>query len=195
MKIALTGGIGCGKSTVLGLLKNHGWPCISADLIVHKLLSEDNKLVESIVERFGDTILNKNKVIDRSLLAETVFLDETRLHWLESLLHPKVSEVWRGFLEEHSDVFACVEIPLLFEKRLEKEFDFVVSVTCSDFISNERLSKKGLSQSDFLLRRNQQFQNSIKEELSNFVLANDGSTQFLDIQINKLIHTLEHNKC
>ena len=195
MKIALTGGIGCGKSTVLDRFKGHGWLCLSADSIVHKILSEDKKVIETIVEKFGDKVLKKNKTIDHKLLAETVFLDEIQLNWLECLLHPKVSEEWKGFLAKHSAAFICVEIPLLFEKRLEKEFDFIVSVTCSDFISNKRLIEKGLSQTDISLRRNQQFSNSIKEELSDFVLTNEGSIQFLDIQINRLIHTLEHNKC
>ena len=87
---------------------------------------------------------------------------------------------------------ACVEIPLLFEKRLEKEYDLVVSIISSDANANIRLRLKGYSDMDIAFRRQQQLPNSIKAERSNFVLSNDGSLNFLEQQLITLLSTLKH---
>ena len=88
---------------------------------------------------------------------------------------------------------ACLEIPLLFEKRLEKDFDLSVTVICSDINATLRLRQKGYSESDISHRRLRQLPNSIKAERSNFVLSNDGSLNFLEQQINTLLSYLKQH--
>ena len=84
-----------------------------------------------------------------------------------------------------------MEIPLLFEKRLEKHFDLIVCINCSDALANLRLLNKGLQESDIILRRRQQLPNAIKVERSDFVLSNDGTLEFLHQQLILLISKLE----
>ena len=88
LNIGLTGGIGCGKSTVLDFFRDQGMRCLSADAVVHRLLSEDHSVIDRVVGYFGAGILCGDSKIDRTQLAERIFQDSTALEWLESLLHP-----------------------------------------------------------------------------------------------------------
>ena len=192
MKVAITGGIGCGKSTVLKFLEAKGIACLSADNVVRRLLSEDNLIVETVIERFGTELRDKDGSLNRKALAKIVFQSKSHLDWLESLLHPLVQEACEAFFKIHNCQLACIEMPLLFEKRLEKDYDLVVSIISSDTIADIRLREKGYSDLDISFRRQQQLSNSIKAELSNFVLSNDGSLDFLEQQLTTLLHYLKY---
>ena len=192
MKIAITGGIGCGKSTVLKFLEANGAACLSADAVVRHLLSEDHSVIDSVIKQFGTELNNESGSIDRRVLAKIVFQSKSDLEWLESLLHPLVLKSCEAFFIAHNAQLACVEIPLLFEKRLEKEYDLVVSIISSDANANIRLRLKGYSDMDIAFRRQQQLPNSVKAERSNFVLSNDGSLNFLEQQIILLLSTIKH---
>lgn len=191
LNIGLTGGIGCGKSTVLDFFRAQGIACLSADAMVHRLLSEDRSVIDRVVGYFGAEILKDDRTVDRSKLAELVFQQPSALEWLETLLHPLVESEWKAFISVDRSCLACVEIPLLFEKRLEKNFDLIVCITCSDATANARLLNKGLRESDISLRRSQQLPNAIKVERSDFVLSNDGTLEFLHQQLTILISKLE----
>ena len=192
MKIAITGGIGCGKSTVLKFLEANGADCLSADAVVRRLLSEDQSVIELVCEHFGRELKNESGSIDRRALAKIVFQSKSDLEWLESLLHPLVQKSCEAFFEAHNDELACVEIPLLFEKRLEKDYDLVVSIISTDANADIRLKLNGYTDLDIAFRRQQQLPNSIKVERSNFVLSNDGTLNFLEQQIITLLYTLKH---
>lgn len=191
MRIAITGGIGCGKSTVLEFLEANGVHCLSTDAVVRRLLSEDTAVISAVIEHFGSALKAVDGTVDRKALAEIVFRSESDLFWLESLLHPLVRDEWEAFLKRYAHESACVEIPLLFEKRLEKAFDLGVSIVCSDLNANIRLRQKGFSDSDILLRRKQQIPNASKIERSHIVLCNDGSLNFLEQQITILLSYLK----
>ena len=193
LKVAITGGIGCGKSTVLKFLEANGVVCLSADAVVRRLLSEDHSVIASVIQHFGSELKNEDGSVDRRGLADLVFRSKSELEWLESLLHPLVREECEAFLKVHDSVTACVEIPLLFEKRLEKDYDLSVSIICSDANANIRLGLKGYSEADIAYRRQQQLPNSIKAERSNFVLSNDGSLNFLEQQMTTLLSYLKQN--
>ena len=192
MKIAITGGIGCGKSTVLEFLEANGVACLSADAVVRRLLSEDHTVLSSVIEHFGTELKNEDGFVDRRALAKIVFQSKSELEWLECLLHPLVRESCETFFKAHNNQLAFAEIPLLFEKKLEKEYDLVVSIISSDANANIRLRLKGYSDMDIAFRRQQQLPNSIKAERSNFVLSNDGSLNFLEQQIISLLSTIKH---
>ena len=145
MKIAITGGIGCGKSTVLEFLEANGIACFSADAFVRHLLLEDQSVINSVIEHFGMEFINEAGSVDRKALAKIVFQSKSDLEFLESLLHPLVQTSCEAFLKAHIAQLVCVEIPLLFEKRLEKGYDLFVSVICSDASANVRLKLKGYS--------------------------------------------------
>lgn len=132
--VAITGGIGAGKSAALAAFRAHGAATVSSDEIVHHLLRSDPDVRSALTERFGDAILDEEGVPDRGRIAAIVFEDAEALAFLEALLHPVVSReylTWREQLGALDDPPAvCVtEVPLLYESGGETRFDRVVVIT------------------------------------------------------------------
>jgi dephospho-CoA kinase len=134
LAVAITGGIGAGKSEALRAFARHGAATISSDEIVHRLLREDEDVKRVLVERFGKRILDRHGEVVRRRVARIVFADPEQLAWLEALLHPLVSReylAWREELGRRPDPPAlCVtEVPLLYEVGGDSRFDAVVAIT------------------------------------------------------------------
>ncbi len=140
--VAITGGIGAGKSEALRAFARHGAATVSSDEIVHHLLRrEDVRRV--VVERMGDGIVAPDGEIDRAALATVVFNDRAALGWLEELLHPLVSLEylqWRDQLAALPKAPAvCVtEVPLLYESGGDSRFDKVVVITAPEKLRRAR---------------------------------------------------------
>ena len=120
LAVAITGGIGAGKSTALESFRRHGAATVSSDEIVHHLLRTDPDVKRALVERFGEEILDSEGVPDRERIGFRVFRDRDALDWLEKLLHPLVSREYLQWREQlaalPSPPAVCVtEVPLLYE--------------------------------------------------------------------------------
>jgi len=141
--VAITGGIGAGKSTALAAFRAHGAATVSSDEIVHHLLRSDLDVRSALVERFGEEILGEDGVPDRARIAVVVFEDAEALAFLEALLHPLVSReylAWREQLGAGDDPpRVCVtEVPLLYELGGETRFDRVAVVTAPPQLREQR---------------------------------------------------------
>jgi dephospho-CoA kinase len=133
--VAITGGIGAGKSEALAAFGRRGAATLSADAVVHELIANDEEVRKALQERFGTT--------ERSEIADAVFGDSDGLVWLEQLLHPLVRRRTDAWLE-HVDVpVAAVEIPLLYETGGESRFDKVVVVTAPPGVRRSRSAAAG----------------------------------------------------
>ena len=108
--VAITGGIGAGKSELLKAFARHGAATISSDEIVHRLLREDEEVKREIVEKLGRIVLRKGE-IDRSRVANLVFRDRDLLAWLEGLLHPRVSAEYLRWRDEQDAALTVTEVP------------------------------------------------------------------------------------
>jgi len=140
--VAITGGIGAGKSTALDAFRAHGAATVSSDEIVHHLLEADDAVRDAVVAKLGEDVLTDGRP-DRAKIAREVFADRERLAWLEGLLHPLVSReylTWRDQLAQLDEPpRVCVtEVPLLFEVGSEGRFDKVVVVTAPDALREQR---------------------------------------------------------
>ena len=129
--VAITGGIGAGKSTALASFRRHGAATVSSDEIVHHLLATDPEVKTALVERLGEEILGADGAPDRERIALRVFKDREALDFLEKLLHPLVSREYLAWREQlaalPSPPRVCVtEVPLLYEVGAETRFDKVV---------------------------------------------------------------------
>jgi dephospho-CoA kinase len=134
LAVAITGGIGAGKSETLKAFARLGAATVSSDEIVHGLLREDPDVHAAIVARWGEGVLGEDGHVDRRLVGGVVFGDRDELAWLEGLLHPRVAReylAWRDALAELPDPpRVCVtEVPLLYEVGGESRFDAVVALT------------------------------------------------------------------
>ena len=141
--VAITGGIGAGKSTALEAFRAHGAATVSSDEIVHHLLATDDSVGDALVQRLGEEILGEDGRPDRERIARKVFGDRKQLAWLEGLLHPLVSReylTWREQLAQLDDPpRVCVtEVPLLFEVGAEERFDKVVVITAPTALREQR---------------------------------------------------------
>ncbi len=142
--VAVTGGIGAGKSEALAAFARQGAATVSSDEIVHELLRRP-EVREAIVRRMGNGVVAPDGQIDRGAVAGVVFNDHEALDWLEGLLHPLVSAEYLGWREqlaglEHPPRVCVTEVPLLFEAGSEGYFDRVVVVTAPEELRRSRSS-------------------------------------------------------
>jgi dephospho-CoA kinase len=177
--LAVTGGIGAGKSELLRAFARRGAAVLSSDEIVHRLLREDDEVKHAVAERFGERVLDDVGEIDRAAVAEIVFQDAEALAWLEALVHPRVLaayEAWREALAAAGDPPAvCVtEVPLLYEVGAETSFDAVVVVTAPPEI---RISRHVRPMQD---RERRLIPDEEKARRADFVYSNEGSLDDLD---------------
>lgn len=175
-RLAVTGGIGSGKSTALAFLRELGAATLSSDSLVQEALDEP-ELVAAIGERFPGVVIEGR--IDRRAVAGRVFSDEQDLAWLEGLLHPEVRrrmEAWAAAQSQGRSVpdLLAVEVPLLFEAGMADLFDAVVLVTAPMELRRRRTSAK-LSKADFERRAARQMSEDQKAARSDYVVHNAGS--------------------
>ena len=199
MIIGLTGGIGTGKSTVSRKLRERGYPVIDLDVISREVI-EYPEVIDELVRNFGNEILeNQNntsgkKSISRNKLRQTVFKEEKKVSVLNSIMHPPIVEEMRRQIEElrksYKTVF--VEVQLLFEAKLEKEFDIIVLVYADKKTQLERVLKRdGRSEGEVQQIINAQMDMTEKRRLSNYIIENNGDSEMLDLEIEKFIKKLK----
>lgn len=186
MKLGLTGGIGCGKSTVVGLFREAGWRTIESDAVVRELLATDPTVQAQLRERWGETVF-VDGAVDRRAVAARVFSDEVELKWLETLLHPRVRAHWEASMQEAPEALWLVEIPLLFEKRLETRFDLTVCVSSPPDVVENRMVARGYTGAEIAQRRERQMSLEEKIERADHLISNAGSLEFLKRQTTRLI--------
>lgn len=126
--IGLTGTLAGGKSSVGRYLREKGYQVIDADAVVHSLLCAGGLAVEPIVQFFGKQVLDETKGVDRKKIASLVFNSKAQLEDLERILHPMVRkevQLWRQNCERAGHSVAFYEVPLLFEKKMQSQFDAI----------------------------------------------------------------------
>jgi len=180
--VGLTGGIACGKSTALGILRKLGWKIISTDEIVADLLQNDYSLKKAIQTKWGSVVF-ENDEIDKKKIAEIIFNDQEAKTWLENLLHPLVRENWKRQVANSEEKNVVVEIPLLFEKKLEHLFQITVCMQCEKKTQLRRLFDRGLTKAQSNARIDSQMSLTEKIRLADIVLLGDHSLLFLKQQI------------
>ena len=189
MAVAVTGGIGAGKSEALRAFARHGAAVISSDEIVHELLREDAEVKRSVLERLGEGVLGPDGEIDRGRVGKIVFSDPEALRWLELLLHPRVVARYLGWREELAELpeppAVCVtEVPLLYEVGGETRFDKVVVVTAS---AEARIGRRLGPIRD---RERRLLSDEEKAKRADFVYVNDGTLAELDEFVSGVVATL-----
>ncbi|HQU08697.1 MAG TPA: dephospho-CoA kinase, partial [Opitutales bacterium] len=190
MRLAITGGMGCGKSEVSRILREHQWGTADADALVHQLFESDISLRQVLVERFGSESVDISGQVNRAYLASRVFNDPEALAVLESLTHPRVEAAWDRLTESQPNQNWAIEIPLLFEKNLATRFDYTVCVACAETTQRARLKSRGWSEAMVESRLKNQWPLKNKIELAHFVLLNDGDVGFLQKQVEELLRRL-----
>lgn len=190
IRIALTGSIGMGKSTVAGMFERAGVPVFDADAVVRELQGPGGGLVEKIGELFPGCV--RCGTLDRECLAQIVLADPAKLAVLEGLVHPAVREARERFIALHRDAPALVfEIPLLFETGGEREFDKVVVVSAPAEIQRARvLERTGMSASKLESILTRQMPDEEKRRRADFVVDTSTDLSTTEAQVAEILACL-----
>ena len=184
--VALTGGIGSGKSTVGELFTNLGALVVDSDQLARDVLVRGSDGFDQVVAEFGDQIV-KNGDIDRALLGDIVFKDREKLSKLESITHPLIRKAFKEFVDQApADSIIINQIPLLVESKFNYKFDAVITVSVPEEIRKQRLIKRGLSKVEIDRRILAQASDSEREAISDFVIQNAGSSDELASAVEKI---------
>lgn len=186
--VYLTGGIATGKTTVANLFKEFGARVVDADKIVHRIMDEDPAIKQKIVEYFGQDILDQGK-INRRKVGSIVFKDKDKLRFLEELLHPRVLEEMAQEVLEAKEDIVVLEIPLLFEKKLNLKP--VVLVYCPREIQIDRLRRRdGLSDDEIENRLSAQIDIEEKRKLADYIIDNSKDIDHTKEQVRHIFEIL-----
>jgi len=185
--VGLTGGIGAGKTTALGLFGELGARTLSADRIVHDLYRQRG-LSADIAAHFGQHVLDERGLVDRSKLADEVRGRVDRLRWLESLTHPRVTKrIRRQIKAAPSGTVLVVEVPLLFEADLAGLFDMVVTVEAGEE-ARRRRSTHAFDLGQFAEFESLQASGKRRVEGSDLAFHNDGTVDDLRRFVCEVYH-------
>lgn len=184
LKVALTGGIGSGKSTVADFLDELGAYVIDSDQLARDVVERGTPGYEAVLAAFGDGILTDGE-IDRAKLAEIVFKDATARATLESIIHPLVRDAAEKMVKSlPADAVVINQIPLLVETDGAKRFDFVITVSADEDIRRRRLIERGMKDYEITKRLAAQVNDAAREAIAHSVIRNNGS-------IDELRHVVE----
>lgn len=200
MRIALTGGIACGKSTLAKFLRELGIRLLDADDVVHELEAPGGAAVPAIVARFGAGVLSADGSVDRPKLAEIVFADAAARRDLEAILFPLVRSRLRAFTSEAArrgrppstvPLYIAI-IPLLFESHWEGDYDIILAITSPLECQIHRMMRtRGYSRVQAEARLAAQMPVAEKAARADFVVVNDSTHEHLKDEARRLVAWLK----
>lgn len=188
-KVAVTGGLSSGKTTVCQFFKHLGAYVVSADEIVHRLLFNDSSTIQKIVDAFGPSILNDG-LPDPKTLAAIVFSQPDQLSALEAILHPivfnEIEYAYADAKQQQAPLFIA-EVPLLYETGMENLFDTVITVYADSEIAKKRfIAKTTTPVEEFNRRMHRQLDITQKIKRADYAIHNNGSLQELETAVATL---------
>ncbi len=190
--IGLTGLIGSGKSLICSVFEHLGIPVFLSDNYA-KELYKDTSFLEEIVSVFGQEVFNKG-VLDKKILANIVFNDKEKLEKLNSMIHPKVLEMFLLWSKNRQAPYVILESAILFEIGWEKYFDKTICISTPKDIAIERALKRDkVSKQDIEKRMSNQFSNEDKCKRADFIIFHDNKTMLLPqiLEIHNIIKQKE----
>ena len=191
-KIAITGGIGSGKSTFCNFLIEKSYPVIKADDISKRILAEDKNVKEKVIKKFGkESFINDQ--INKKFLADKIFSNPENVVKINSILHPRVKKEVGELMDNQlkNNDFIFTEAALIYEAEMEDMFDFVVLITAKDNIRMKRVSTNGkLTQEEFKKRDKNQIRDEEKKKRADFIFDNNSNIKDLKQKAEFLITIL-----
>lgn len=194
--VALTGGIGSGKSTVARMFQDEGAYVIDFDFLARVVVEPDKPAWRDIIDYFGPEILSPDRTLNRSALAEIVFSDDESRKALEGLTHPRIFEESDALIEaikrKDPSSVVIIDLPLLFELSLNKKFDKIILAYVPRAVQLKRIVERdGLAKEEVEKRLNAQIPIEEKRSFSDYIIHNEGGLNDTRNQVRKVIHELE----
>ena len=172
VQIAVTGNIGCGKTTICQMMENEGVPVYYSDVHAKQLMNQNESLMDSIKERFGKESYYDG-MLNRKWIASIVFDDATALNDLNNLVHPVVQKDYLNWLSQQTKDIVAYESAILIEHGNQGDFDFVILVQCPEKIRSIRIQKRdGLTLDEVQARTRFQLQEEEKMKYADYLIEN-----------------------
>jgi len=186
IKVALTGGIGSGKSAAGDFFEDLGAVVVDADQLARDVIERGTDGFDELVAAFGDEILT-NGILDRSKLGQIVFADPGARKTLEGIIHPRVAEAFDEIVEDSpEDAVIIYQIPILVETKGQNRFDYVITVEASLENRISRLKDRGLKGYEIEARMKAQATDEQRAEIADSVFKNDGDLDSLLRQVENI---------
>ena len=195
LKIALTGGIACGKSSVSQIFKEMGVPIIDLDVIAREVVEPNTQGLTELVSNFGDGILNADKTLNRQSLRQQLFDHPSKQQLIEEILHPKILERMQRDIENLNTQLVIVEVPLLVEQNLSHLFDRAIVVDCSEQNQLKRLLQRenideDLAKTMISAQASREQRLELGEKISTDVIENNSDILSLEQKVKDLAQQL-----
>ena len=194
--IGLTGGIASGKSTVSQMIKEKGIRVVDADIIAKEAVSKGSPALHQIVQTFGEEVLQPNGELNRQQLGAIIFSDEEKRKKLNAIVHPEVRKEMLEQRDEgvsNNETFVVLDIPLLFESKLEGLVDRIIVVYTTPELQLSRLmNRKDLSEEEALNRIHSQQSLEEKCQKADRVIENTKDLAFIRKQLENILNEWEH---
>ena len=189
--VALTGGIGSGKSTVGQIFGDLGAIVTDSDQLARDVVERGTTGFDQIIAAFGDEVL-KNGDLNRAALADLVFKDPAKRKQLEQITHPLIRKAFAKIVESaKGDSIVVNQIPLLVESNHDYKFDHVITVSASEAVRIERLLKRGMNLTQIQQRLQAQSNDTQREKISDSIIRNDNSQADLLSEVEKVWELLQ----
>lgn len=180
IKVAITGGIGTGKTTISSMFADKGIPVFNSDEIAKEIMNTNSLLKNEIVTAFGDKAYDKNK-LNKEYLSDVIFNDETLLKKINSIVHPYVADEFNSWIQEQDSKYIIYESAIIFENQAEDFFDKIICVTASE----EEVISRIMKRNDFSVDKiksiiNKQLPNDAKVQKSDYVIESMNISKLSD---------------
>ncbi len=180
IKVAVTGGIGSGKTIVCKVFETLGVPVFYADIEAKRIMSENPIVKENLIALFGTDIYLPNGDIHRIKLADIIFNNEIALRKINDIIHPIVKNEFIKWSDNQSYHYVIQEAALIFESKMENLFDKIITVYAPEQIKIDRVMKRdNVSMKNVLERMSKQLDDDYKISKSDFLILNDDSEMII----------------
>lgn len=194
MVLGITGGFGCGKSSVLRFFEARRWMTLDADAVCRRFYQrKEPELVECIRKNFGSAVFSDDGTIDRKKLGEELFRAPEKMALVTGVIYPMLTAEVDAAISScrRENRHGALEIPLLYEAGFEKKFDRVLAVWCPPELRKERLLGRNFSPEEVDRRDRRQMPPEEKLERADLAVINSGSPEMLTRQLEKIAEVLE----
>ena len=196
LKVALTGGIGSGKSEVSTLFSKWGAYIFDADTIAKQILDKNKTAQNELILEFGSDVISAEGIIDKKKLSRVAFQNEFNQLKLNTIIHPyvfkRIDLCFKNILEKGKHEIFIVDAALIYESGADTHMDYVIVVTSHLRVRTERVMKRGdLSRDEFLKRVELQWPEKDKIEMADFIIYNNASKYELKKEAKKVYNQLQ----
>ena len=191
--IGITGGIGTGKSQVSRYLTSLGYTVIDADQVAREVVEPGEVAWMKVLDRFGESVLNPDKTLNRRKLGEIIFGDDALRLELNDILHPLIRMRINAYIEQyHSESVIFIDVPLLFETESRERYDEVVLIYAPDEVALSRILDRDRLSTELLTKKiASQLSIEIKRQLADAVIYNIGTLDELKEEVNAYLKRIK----